>query len=184
VPPQLIGIYSPARQHGKSTIANTLVEQGYRIHKFAGLLYRMWDALLEEAGVPDMIRRRSIMDLKETPIVQAGGLSFRTFAEGVGTKWGREMFNENVWVDINRSALQYKLDRAQRIVVDDMRFPNEFALIKELGGSCISVVRASGTKPSLPSEGHLATACFDRSFYNDGTVATLQAGVRAWLQAA
>lgn len=179
--PKLIGIYSPARQHGKSTVANVLVQAGYKIHKFAGLLYKMWDALLLEAAVPPVLARRSTMDLKETPLTEAGGLSFRAFAEGVGTEWGRKQFHPELWVNINRLAIAAKLARGEKLVVDDMRFPNEYQAIKDLGGQCVRVFRPGAAKPSLPSEGHLQDFEFDFDVINASSKDALERAVRRWL---
>lgn len=53
-----------------------------------------------------------------------------------GTEAGREVFHDSIWV----SALERRID-VDKVVVTDVRFPNEVAKIKELGGFLIRVVR-------------------------------------------
>jgi hypothetical protein len=184
--PKIIGIYSPVRQSGKSTAAGVLSDGfGYKTFKYAAPLYAMWQALCDDAMLPHDVYVRSLSDLKEAPLAQVG-MSFRQFAETIGTKWGRNMISPTLWVDIARVKMQTMLANDQKIVVDDMRFGNEFDLVKSLGGSCIKVIRPIWNggielNAPLPSEGHLAAHPFDMVFANDRDAESLKEKVRDWL---
>ena len=54
------------------------------------------------------------------------------------------------------------------VLIDDMRFPNEYHLIKELGGECWLIKRpGNATTTSHPSEGGLDGYSFDRVLNNN-----------------
>lgn len=182
--PRLIGLYAPARRSGKSLAASVLTDGfDYHTFKFAAPMYAMWQALCDDAFLPHDVYVRSLSDLKETPLAQVG-MSFRQFAETIGTKWGREMISQTLWVDIARVKLATLLEDGRRIVADDMRFPNEFDLIKSLGGVCIKIVRPiwnGGREGTLPSEAHLEAYPFDAIFANDRTAEDLKDKVRDWI---
>jgi hypothetical protein len=158
---------------------------GYQTFKYAAPLYAMWQALCDDAMVPHAVYVRTLGDLKETPIAQVG-MSFRTFAETIGTKWGRAMISDTLWVDIARVKMAKLLEDGRRLVVDDMRFGNEFDLVKSLGGKCIKIVRpiwngGLALDAPLPSEGHLASYPFDFIAANDSDEESLKGKVRDWL---
>lgn len=182
--PRLIGVYAPARQSGKSTASEVLTDGfGYRTFKYAQPLYAMWQALCDDAFMPHDVYVRSLGDLKETPLAQVG-MSFRQFAETIGTKWGRDMISKTLWVDIARVKLATLLEDGHKIIVDDMRFPNEFDLVKALGGKCIKIVRPiwnGGREGILPSEAHLEAHPFDMVFANDRDEMSLKDKVRDWI---
>ena len=50
----------------------------------------------------------------------------------LGTEWGRECIGPEVWVDVWKSNVQKWLDGGLNVVVDDMRFPNEWDAVKAL----------------------------------------------------
>lgn len=158
---------------------------GYRIFKFASPLYSMWQALCDDAGLPHSVYATTLGPLKETPLAQLGGLSFRQFAETIGTKWGRGMISDTLWVDIARAKIAKQLADGHRLVVDDMRFGNEFDVVKSFGGKCIKIVRpiwngGLALDAPLPSEGHLAGHPFDFIVANESDIESLKGKVRDW----
>lgn len=184
--PRVIGIHAPARQSGKSTIADILVrDHGYQIAKFAGGIYSMFRGLAQFAGVQEsVIIDATTGPLKEAPLAELGGLSFRRFAETVGTDWGRNMISKTLWVDIAESSLAHRLRAGEKLVVDDVRFPNEGDSIIALGGINIKVTRPTwngGVAPTLASEGHMTDFVFHQEFLNDGSKEHLEGAVRQWL---
>ena len=66
----------------------------------------------------------------------------RWLMQKVGTEIFRKQVDEDYWVKTMRERLQKKLDSPARIVIDDVRMPNEAELIREFGGVLIRVVRA------------------------------------------
>jgi hypothetical protein len=139
-------------------------------------------------GVPQALYPRILDgDLKETPLPQVGGLSLRSYCEGVGTKWGREMVREDLWLDMARTKVDAMLDKGQRVVISDARFVNECSLARERGGEVWSVVRPvdnGGLLPTLASEGHLKDYEFDGVFANIGDVSDLEHLVRFYMDRA
>lgn len=58
------------------------------------------------------------------------------FLQYIGTNWAREK-NPSVWIDILKS----KVPENQHCFVADLRFENEFTALKQLGFSCMKVIR-------------------------------------------
>lgn len=65
--------------------------------------------------------------------------SFRQLMQTLGTEWGREMIHPDIWVMIERCRIESLSD--MNIVFDDVRFENEAALIREMGGLIIHIDR-------------------------------------------
>lgn len=176
---KIIGLYSPAAQSGKSTIASFLNEKGYRTIKFAGILKDMIRTMLHGAGVPlEVVERMVEGDLKEQPIKFPNGRSVtpRVLMQTLGTEWGRGI-NPDLWADLTISKAS---KAAGKVIIDDMRFPNEFEAVKAAGGTTILVIRPGVERPANchPSEGQLDNREFDYVVRNDGDIASLHRQVR------
>jgi hypothetical protein len=96
----------------------------------------------------------------------------------LGTEWGRALAPD-FWVEawkraIERDALHASADgETVLIVVDDVRFPNEVAAIREMGGSIARIERPgaglAGSEGDHASEGQdLGEA--DMPIVNDGEI--------------
>ena len=184
--PRIIAVTAPSRRSGKGTISSLLArEYGYTACSYAVPIKTMFIALCMHQGVdPTYYQRILDGDMKETPVV--GPLSLRSFAEGVGTTWGRNMIDERLWVDIASQKINKLLDQGHRVVIDDTRFANEAALARELGGEVWSVRRPivnGGFAPTLASEGHMLNYDFDWVFPNIGSVVDLEGQVRRYMGA-
>lgn len=181
--PPIIAVSAPSRRSGKSTLSQVLMgEYGYTKFSFAEPLKIMFIALCMSAGVDKMLYPRILDgDLKETPLAEVGGLSLRMFAEGVGTVWGRDHVDSDLWVNMARPKIQKLLDSGKRVVVDDARFLNEVMLAYTLGGVAVEVRRPGAPAPTLASEGHLDGFQFTKVFQNDSSVGTLEDRVREWM---
>lgn len=71
---------------------------------------------------------------------------------------------------------------AQRVVAPDVRFRNEAAMIRSLGGRLVRVRRPGQDGDDHPSERELAGwDDWDAVFDNAGTIADLEEAVEAWL---
>lgn len=185
--PNVIAVCAPSRRSGKGTISDVLINEfGYTEYMFAGPIKVMWTALCMVVGMDkDTVNRTLFGDLKEVPMEQLGGMSLRSFAESIGTKWGRDMISPTLWVNIGSYAIWSMLDKGKRVVVSDARYPNEANLVRDMGGVVVNVIRPvenGGLEPTLASEGHLRDYRFDATFVNDSTVVDLQAVVRNWMR--
>jgi hypothetical protein len=156
------------RRSGKDTAAEALVNDGWKLLKFADGLKGMLRHYLEFVGA-DAIERMIEGDLKETPSKFLQGKSPRWAMQSLGTEWGRNLIGDNLWVDATISASR----RYERVVISDCRFPNEAAAIKAAGGRIVRINRDGLTVDSHPSEQLIETLPFDFQIDNNSTVADL-----------
>lgn len=173
MPPQLIGLYSAAPQQGKSTVAAYLNKKHwYAIRPFAAPLKRIAAAACTELGIDPFY----IWGDKDCAIPNWGDLTGRHLLQTLGTEWGRTHISPDVWL----RAWQRSLAGTQRVVVDDVRFPNEAQLIRDLGGQIWYI--SGGTRldsaaeqraTAHASEGALTPQHLDLLLINNGTKAEL-----------
>lgn len=135
-----IALWSSTPQQGKSTIAKHLLgTRGYQILSFASPLLEMIETFLMNHGLQMEEIDYYCRQAKEIPIPGVGR-SYRHLARTLGTEWGRNLVKETTWLD----AFEQKFDRYSSkypIVVDDMRFRNEAALLKSKGFLFVMVSR-------------------------------------------
>ncbi len=127
----IIGVIGP-KGSGKSEIAKLLVEQyDFSRHAFADPLKK---ALMVAFGLS---REQVYGSLKETPTDKLCGRTPRHAMMTLGTEWGRDLIHPDIWTAAWRSTMP-----PGNVVVDDLRFPNEFELVKKtLDGYVVSVRR-------------------------------------------
>jgi len=113
------------------------------------------------------------------------GKSIRYMLQTLGTEFGRDLIDENVWCNIgeeNINRLHDKFDSP--IVVTDLRFQNEFDMIKRLGGVTINIIRSdnpsqalvNGAKDHASNHG-LDLSQIDHTIYNNGTLEEFESQV-------
>jgi hypothetical protein len=112
------------------------------------------------------------------------GRSYRHLARTLGTEWGRNLVKETTWLD----AFEQKFDRHSSkypIVVDDMRFRNEAALLKRKGFLFVKVSRKTDRRGSGDThQSDVDLASFDGWDYhieNNDSLDKLYASVNAIL---
>lgn len=142
---------------GKTTLARRLV----RDHGFVNLhmgrpLKDMLIALglTEEdvAGTPEQrIRPQQLL----------GGKSAREALSTLGTDWGRNMISPDLWANAIKLRINQHLEFTPHvpIVIDDLRFPNDWAVVEHFGGKILTVRR-----PSVEP----ARTILDRAYYRLG----------------
>ena len=155
---------------GKDTAAAALVALGFRHIKFAAALKQMIRALLDYAGAsPEDINRMIEGDLKEAPSAGLGGATPRHAMQTLGLEWGREMLHPDLWAD---AAMGRCARLGCHIVISDVRFPNEAAMIREgLGGEVWRIVRPGAGGDSHPTETEMRRIRADRTLRNDASTA-------------
>lgn len=129
----LVGFVGPMGA-GKTAAARYL-EGNYNCARtrFAGPLKRMARALgLTEAQVDG--------HQKEVPSDLLCGKTPRYAMQTIGTEWGRDLIGEDLWVNAWKQEAEKLLCSGRGVVVDDVRFYNEIAVIEELGGFVVRVV--------------------------------------------
>jgi hypothetical protein len=164
---KLIAFAGPAGA-GKSTAADALVEIGFKRVKFAAILKDMLRALYRGTGLDELeIERRIEGDLKEQRDPLLGGRSPRHAMITLGTEWGRDLIHPELWVRTWQARVRLELERGNPVVCDDLRFPNECAAVRELGGRVVKIEGRSLGIAAHPSEAQAFEANF--TIRNHGT---------------
>jgi hypothetical protein len=178
--PLLIGLHSKRPRSGKSTVASFLRDQfDYQIKPFAGPLKGMVRQFLEDAGLNKEQIHYYMAEGKEAvlPGEWERPTTARYLMQTLGTEWGRELVGGNIWLKLWGSSID-----GAKVVVDDVRFPNEAAEIKARGGQMWLIERdihSSAQVLSHKSESGLGEDyAFDSVLHNRGTVAELQYAAR------
>lgn len=143
---------------GKTTAAQHLVQHhGFERVRFAGPLKAMMRALGCTEEEVDGAR-------KEMPCDLLGGRTPRQAMQWLGTEWGREMIAPDLWT----RAWEYAAAGKPRVVVDDVRFPNEVEAVRRLGGVVVQLVAPMNQSAMFAS--HVSEAGildFDRVMNNN-----------------
>lgn len=127
---KLIGIHGKARS-GKDTVANYLVEK-YEYERFA-----FADPM--KMGMMEMLgwTWEHVYGVRKEEVDPMYGVSPRHALQTLGTDWGREMINKDIWII---AGLQ-KIKRMELCVIADIRFDNEADMVREAGGIIIHLNR-------------------------------------------
>lgn len=178
--PPLIGIYAPAPESGKSTIAQHLCSaHGYTLLPYAAPLKRLVVHFLAELGLSHDTAFDYVHFNKHLVIPELGVTSrhlLRTF----GTEFGRTCVHPDVWLwALNHAITQ--LPPGARVVVDDVRRYNEAVNLLERHHGFLLHLSRPGTTDSSghASEGELDAhlQLFDGFLINNGTIEELHAHV-------
>jgi len=171
-----------ALRSGKDTVADYLVEE-YGWIKM-GMSEPLNDALLalnpmipvREWGIfskyvsyEELYLQVGYTEAKTNPEV-------RRLLQVLGTEVGREMIDENVWVDIAKRRIEAETSRGENVIMTGMRFPNEVRMIQELEGTNFFVSRPGvDSVSSHASETSVDKSLFDIEIENDGSLGELYA---------
>ena len=171
----IIGISGKAGS-GKDTIAQYLIDY-YGFSRFA-----FADAVRETALTINPITTYDWQNDAERLDSIIGSLGWdrakreisevRRLLQVIGTEVGRRLFGENVWVNILSQKIEDS--NADKIVITDLRFPNEEKYIRSVGGNILVVERPDNPEAidsSHASEQFTPTADFTIS--NDSTLESL-----------
>ncbi len=175
--PEIYALYSPYPGAGKTTLAQLIHDENEE-HFFNG--YPYFELLSFATPMKWMIHSLyqyvtywsdDFYDLYENhkeKIDPTLKTSIRHMMRTLGTEWGRNCIRENFWVDIAEEKI--KSSCASIVVFDDMRFPNEYEMLKKHGAKFIKIIRTSVAKePEHASDGALENFCFDLVIENTGT---------------
>lgn len=132
---QIVGLcgYTGA---GKTTAAKALERRGFVRVRFAAPLKDMLRALGLSAEAVDGAGRAQ-------PNAILCGHTPRHALQTLGTEWGRQMIGADLWVNAWEQSALAALDygSACGVVADDVRFANEAARIRKLGGIVVMIER-------------------------------------------
>jgi len=130
--PQVVGLLGLPGA-GKDTVADAMVFQSqYKKLKFATPLYKIAAIILSVEDYRDLLEWTQ--EEKAKPQRRLGGKSLRDFLQNFGTDYMRNQYNDNIWLDILESDLQGHIIEDEDVVISDVRFPNEIALVNRYNG--------------------------------------------------
>jgi Deoxynucleotide monophosphate kinase len=172
--------------HGKDTAAAELVwRNGWTRLAFADALKESAAALFD---VPvetwDVLKNNPHALVSLTAPAYGSSMTVREFLQRYGTEAHREVFGDSFWLDVIEKQLA--ASRSSRlhsagwpnIVVTDVRFDNEAALIRKYGGIVVEVYR-----PQVVDAGdtHASEQIprADATVWNDDTRAVLHSRLRS-----
>jgi Deoxynucleotide monophosphate kinase len=111
-------------------------------------------------------------------------LDVRNYLQKLGTEVGRNMFGQNVWVDIGFAEVDRLNREGISVAITGMRFPNELFALRERGGMAIWVERPGyGPVNSHASDNILSKDDFDVCIHNVGGLEDLYNAVRIVVEA-
>lgn len=125
---------------------------------FANTIYDMMSTLL---GVD----ARTLP--KEVPMVELGGKTLRYALQTLGTEWGRTILFDGIWVEKTRRLIREIVGAGYDVVIDDLRFINEEAMLQEEGAKLILIDREG--HDSGNTDGHASEGSY-LHFHNDRTI--------------
>lgn len=143
---------------GKDTVADYLVDK----HEFERVSFAStlkdacasvfhWDREMLEGKTKEARTEREKVDEWWADRLGIEDFSPRLALQLVGTDTLRGHFNDDIWI----LSLEKSLHVTQKnYVISDLRFPNEFKMVKRLGGTIVEVVR--GEPPEWVSKAERA----------------------------
>jgi hypothetical protein len=173
----IIGLSGYA-QSGKDTVANYLVEHhGFTRIAFADpireALYNL-DPVVTDIPEISGMHLKWLVDGLGWERIKIDSPQVREMLQRFGTEVGRSLWGENFWVDKAMS----KVSAYDKVVITDVRYPNEYDAVKAAGGSMWRVEKPG----SVAVNGHASESALDGFFFdsivmNKGTIEDLQATI-------
>lgn len=163
---KLIGIYAPLPGSGKSTLAEAIVRKGKatRVISLAEPLKEMLVVLLVHNGYTAQEAWHLITHCKHQSLQCLGGKTIRYALQTLGTEWGRNFIDEDVWVIPWEKKVERMLEAGCDVVCDDVRRDNEMQAVRDEGGMVVVLRRPALPVPECAnhaSEGQLEDEEFD-----------------------
>jgi len=134
---RLIGLCGPAGA-GKNTVAELLIDSDrctFHQLAFADPIYECI-SVITGISVAGLQQR----DAKEA-VIPWLGQSPRQMLQTLGTEWGRETVNSQIWIRIAIERAIPHLAVGRGVVITDVRFTNEAQAIVDAGGEVWRVIR-------------------------------------------
>lgn len=131
---------------GKNTVAKYLVENHNFIQdSFAAALKDLlsstfsWDRTLLEGTTPESRRWRETTDTWWATKLGIPNFTPRYAMQYIGTDVLRMHFNDNLWILTLEKRLESFIQNNKNVVVSDVRFKNEYNMLKQYGTKFIYV---------------------------------------------
>lgn len=167
----VIGLHGRARA-GKDTVANFILShRGGYLYSFADPIRAMLVPLGIDLSDPYWQARKE-------DVIPALGVSPRRLMQTLGTEWGRQTINPELWLILAKQRL---LNFGPGMVIADVRFENEASWVRSQGGRVIHIERPN----NVAVEAHASEAGIefkgeegDIKIVNGGTLEDLQNTIR------
>lgn len=167
----VIGLHGHARA-GKDTVANFILShRGGYLYSFADPIRAMLVPLGINMSDPYWQARKE-------DVIPALGVSPRRLMQTLGTEWGRQIINPDLWLILAKQRL---LNFGPGMVIADVRFENEASWVRSQGGRVIHIERPN----NVAVEAHASEAGVefkgeegDIKIVNGGTLEDLQNTIR------
>ena len=163
---KIVGITGQARS-GKDTVGAMLENRGFYSTSFAAPIRKFVCNLLG-------IQLVELERIKETP--SKFGPSPRRMMQTLGTEWGRDTINKNIWAKTCIDNI------STDTIVTDVRFDNEAQQIVDRGGCILKIVRDGTPRvESHTSERGVDQSLVHYTIYNSGTLVELESEVEQFV---
>lgn len=162
----IIAIAGPAGS-GKTTIARHLMKKyNFLRVRFAGPIKDMGRAF----GLSD---EQLDGEMKEVPDnIILNGKTPRQFMRLLGTEFGRQLIDDNVWVNLWKRRV-HEAQLFQHVVCDDVRHQNEVNAVVQHFDHLLITVRRPGFEPSDEHSSENSIGDVGTVIHNTGSIETL-----------
>lgn len=173
-PLTIVGIVGRKRS-GKDTFVKEYVKTvdgKCEQYNFSRPVYAMLTELLDVDELPPYDPETGEWD-KEV-VIEPYGVTLRHMLQTLGTDWGRVQIHEDIWIHKARRWFeQVQKDKdVEHVIFTDIRFPNEAAFVRGLGGVLVEVVRSSkaGKDKHSSENQHISNEHVSMRIYNDSSL--------------
>ena len=169
----LIGLMG-YKQSGKSEVAKHLMS----MYKFERLAFTdPLKDMIKGLGLSNVWVNGSLKEKENKDILN--GHTPRYAMQTLGTEWARKYMGEDFWVNLwkTRAKAILRTSKDSRLVVEDLRFPNEAEIIRKFGGEIWYVNRVDIDSEkeidTHASETMISTIKFNRIIINNSDLPAL-----------
>lgn len=169
---------------GKDTVANIISKQtGVPIYGFADPIYDMIKCGFGIDGKSDELQDREKKSARIDWLSNEKDISLRYLLETLGTEWGRNIVNRNLWTLI---AEKRYFESSNGLIIRDVRFQNEVEWLNKLNGILVHVIRpdyiTQDANPYHISNMILPIGVSDKIILNNSDLKTLEKRVIDFLE--
>ncbi len=157
---------------GKDTCADALTSNGFVKYAFADPVKRFCKIIFDLTDEQLWGGTKNVVD-------DRFGRTPRELLQMFGTDFVRNMVCESFWID---KFARWYLERDCDVVVSDVRFQDEVAIIQQLGGKVFRIDRPNVLKKDTHVSERSDDLVVDGVITNDGTLTDLTAKVESRIQ--
>jgi hypothetical protein len=159
---------------GKNTVAEYINALQGSIYTYKSFAFKVKQIASMLTGIP--VQMLELQDVKQSKLgPEWDHMTVREMLQKIGTDCMRDNLHKDVWV--NGLFSDYSKGDSKWIITD-VRFPNEFERVKQIGGVVIRIIRPQSElllneHESETAMDHIAFNEYDAVIYNDGTIEDL-----------